>query len=165
MLFSVCKYHPLVLSLSLYLTCDIALGFMVKQRGEKKTKQDEHSRYLVPFCEALLVLWLGCAQRGCTASRLKGWGNIFVTECKSNSEGGIQKRGDELWGHRFISFECKHKKEKIIKYIFVKLKCKYPYLQELECWSYLLSRHGILLYVIYMQFIILWLSLFCICVC
>lgn len=38
-------------------------------------------------------------------------------------------------GRRFISFECKQKQkgEKLIKYIFLKLKCKYPHLQELEC--------------------------------
>lgn len=37
-------------------------------------------------------------------------------------------------GRRFILFECKQKKgDKVIKYIFLKLKCKYPHLQELEC--------------------------------
>lgn len=170
MLVSVCKYHPLVLSLlSLFLTCDISLGYMEKQREEKKNlKKKKLNKTNTPVIWCLLwsladvVTRLRATERGCTASRLKGWGNIFVTECKSYSEGG---KRDELWGHRFISLECKQKRRKIIKYIFVKLKCKYPHLQELECWSYLLSRHGILLYVIYMQFIILWLSLFCICVC
>lgn len=36
MLVSVCKYHPLVLSLSLCPTCDISLGYMEKKREEKK---------------------------------------------------------------------------------------------------------------------------------
>lgn len=36
MFVSVCKYHPLVLSLSLFLTCDISLSYMEKQRKEKK---------------------------------------------------------------------------------------------------------------------------------
>lgn len=127
-----------------------------------QTKQDTHSRYLVPFVKPCWYYDSAAQERGCTASRLKDWGNIFVTECKSNSEG---EKMDKLWRHRFILLECKQKRSKLIKYIFVKLKCKYPHLQELECWSYLLSRHGIFLYVIYMQFIILWLSLFCICVC
>lgn len=46
MLVSVCKYHPLVLSLSLFLTCDISLGYMEKQRKEKniykKNKQKKN---------------------------------------------------------------------------------------------------------------------------
>lgn len=95
MLVSVCKYHPLVLSLSLFLTCDILLGYMEKQRKEKniqkkkkKTKQDKRSRYLVPFVKPCWCCDSAARARGCTASRLKGWGNIFVTECKSCSEGG-----------------------------------------------------------------------------
>lgn len=67
MLFSVCKYHPLVLSLSLFLTCDISLGYMEKQREgrKKKSKTKQKTPWTLPlfgaFCEALLVLWLGCA--------------------------------------------------------------------------------------------------------
>lgn len=96
MLVSVCKYHPLVLSLSLFLTCDISLGYMDNQRENKqknifkKLKQDKHSRYLVPFVKPCWCCDSAARkrERGCTASRLKGWGNIFVTECKSYSEGG-----------------------------------------------------------------------------
>lgn len=135
---------------------------------KKKEQLDTHSRYLVPFVKPCWFCDSAAHARGCAASRLKDGGNIFVTECKSYSEGGTEWTSYE--GRRFISSEWKQKKkkkrgEKLIKSIFLKLKCKYPHLQELECWSYLLSRHGILLYVIYMQFIILWLSLFCICVC
>lgn len=39
MLVSVCKYHPLVLSLSLFLTCDISLSYMEKQRKEKNIQK------------------------------------------------------------------------------------------------------------------------------
>lgn len=95
MLVSVCKYHPLVLSLSLFLTCDISLGYMEKWREKnilKKTKQDKHSRYLVPFVKPCWCCNSAARERGCTASRLKGWGNIFVTECKSYSEGGKKGR-------------------------------------------------------------------------
>lgn len=92
MLVSVCKYHPLVLSLSLFLTCDISLGYMEKQRKEKKSskefQQDKRSRYLVPFVKPCWCCDSAERERGCTASRLKGWGNIFVTECKSYSERG-----------------------------------------------------------------------------
>lgn len=96
MLVSVCKYHPLVLSLSLFLTCDISLGYMEKQRKEitftkkkiTKKPQDKRSRYLVPFVKPCWCCDSAERERGCTASRLKGWGNIFVTECKSYSEGG-----------------------------------------------------------------------------
>lgn len=60
-----CKYHLLVLSLSLFLTCDILLGYMEKQRKEKNIYKKENSRQTLPlfgaFCEALLMLWLGCA--------------------------------------------------------------------------------------------------------
>lgn len=157
MFVSVCKYHPLVLSLSLFLTCDISLSYMEKQRKEKKNifffffrKKLKRSCYLVPFVKPCWLCDMAERERRCTASRLKGWGTIFVTECTQ------REWRDELRGHRFILSECKQKRIKIIKSIFVKLKCKYLHLQELECWSYLLSRHGILLYVIYMQFIILW---------
>lgn len=157
MFVSVCKYHPLVLSLSLFLTCDISLSYMEKQRKDKKNifffffrKKLKRSCYLVPFVKPCWLCDMAERERRCTASRLKGWGTIFVTECTQ------REWRDELRGHRFILSECKQKRIKIIKSIFVKLKCKYLHLQELECWSYLLSRHGILLYVIYMQFIILW---------
>lgn len=138
------------------------------ERRKKKAKLNKKPPLNTPVIWCLLwslagvVTWLRVAARGCTASRLKGWGNIFVTECKSYSEG---EKGTSCEGTASFHSNVSKKRRKIIKYIFVKLKCKYPHLQELECWSYLLSRHGILLYVIYMQFIILWLSLFCICVC
>lgn len=85
MLLSVCKYHSPVLSLSLFLTCDISTSYMEKQRKEKKkfNKKPPHkTKQMLPlfgaFREALLVMWLGCEQaskrgreRGCAASRLR----------------------------------------------------------------------------------------------
>lgn len=117
----------------LFLTCNISLKYMENREKEKKLfKKDKRSRYLVPFVKPC---W--CCDAAVHES-LKDEGNIFVTECKSQTE-----KRDKLRGHRFISFECKQKRTNIIKYIFVKPMCKYPHVQELECWSYLLSRHGI----------------------
>lgn len=125
-----------------------------KHLKKKKTKQDTHSRYLVPFVKPCWYCDSARAKEDALhlALRIEG---IFLLQNVSHTQ--RDEKMDELWGHRFISLECKQKRRKLIKYIFVKLECKYPHLQELECWSYLLSRHGILLYVIYMQFIILWL--------
>lgn len=131
-------------------------GKIERRKIKKEKKLTRHTLPLFgAFCEALLILWLGLRAKEDAlhlALRIEG---IFLLQNVSHTQ--REEKMDELWGHRFISLECKQKRRKLIKYIFVKLECKYPHLQELECWSYLLSRHGILLYVIYMQFIILWL--------
>lgn len=101
MLLSVCKYHSPVLSLSLFLTCDISTSYMEKQRKEKKSltknhhiKQNKCSRYLVPFVKPCWCCDSAASKRASEGGRedalhlALGRGNIFVTECKSCLEGG-----------------------------------------------------------------------------
>lgn len=154
--FFFCKYHPLVLSLSLFfLTWHIHLlcGKKKKKSREKPTRQS------VPvfgaFCEALLMRvgwWEG---RG-ILSRLKGWKDIFVTECKTQrrrrENGGIRE-------HCFISWECKQKGREIIKVYF----CKTEPVNIFKSWNVEVTYWvgmGSLLYVLYMRFIILWFYLY-----
>lgn len=80
----------------LFLTCDILLGYIEKTKIDEKKKiwekpkPDKRSCYSVPFVKPCRCCDSAERESGCTASRLKGWGNIFVTECK-HSEGGKKK--------------------------------------------------------------------------
>lgn len=164
MLVSVCKYHPQVPSLSH--TWHIAYGENRQKKWQKKRTKKTETNACVIWC----LLWSladVAARLSATedalhlALRVEG---IFLLQNVRRTAGG---EGTGCVGTASFSQNVSKKGEKSIKSIFVKnkKKCKYPHPQKLECWSYLLSRHGILLYVIYMQSIILWLSLFCICVC
>lgn len=116
------------------------------------------------FCEALQMLWLGWTREEDAlhlALRVEGiflLQNVRTLRGEQDKQTNKQTRECYEGTASFCQNVSKNKTriKKYKKYIFVKLTCKYPHLQELECWSYLLSRHGILLYVIYMQFIILW---------
>lgn len=154
----------------LFLTCDISLGYIEKQRNGKKK---------IFFLEKNLnktnapVIWCLSWSLADVATRLSARvdalhlalrieGIFLLQNVRTQRE---EEKGTSYDGTAsFYQNVSKKEKKKIKNYKVYFCKCKYPHLQELECWSYLLSRHGILLYVIYMQFIILWLSLFCICV-
>lgn len=61
-----------------------------KKNNKNNKNEDTHSRYLVPFVKPCWYCDSAAHERGCAASRLKDAGNIFVTECKSYSEGGTR---------------------------------------------------------------------------